>query len=109
MNTDTTTEIFCPSCHAVVPAAAKFCAQCGKKLKEQPPSTTVAKQILIYLVSFFLAPFGLGYAFKYIRQRDPKARAIGVVSVVLTIIAIALMIWLSKTFTDSLYGSFNGL
>ncbi|OHA46461.1 MAG: hypothetical protein A3A80_04230 [Candidatus Terrybacteria bacterium RIFCSPLOWO2_01_FULL_44_24] len=107
VNMDNTHGTICPSCHAAASALANFCSQCGKKLKERQLSTSVAKQIIIYLVSFFLAPLGLGYAFKYIKQRDPKTRMIGIVSLALTVIAIVLMIWLTKTFTNSLYGSFN--
>ena len=62
-------ETLCSSCHNTVSDSANFCPQCGKKIKEPPLSTTVARQILIYCVSFFLAPFGLGYAFKYLKQR----------------------------------------
>ncbi len=100
-------EILCPLCHNAVSDSANFCSQCGKKLKEPPLSTTVARQILIYSVSFFLAPFGLGYAFKYLKQRDRKTRTIGIVSLALTILAIVSVILISKAFMDSLYGSFN--
>lgn len=100
-------EVLCPLCHNAVSDSANFCSQCGKKLKEPPLSTTVARQILIYCVSFFLAPFGLGYAFKYLKQRDAKTRTIGIVSLALTIIAIVSVILISKSFMDSLYGQFN--
>lgn len=102
-------EIFCPSCHTTVSSSANFCSQCGKKLKELPFSISIAKQILIYFVSFFLAPFGLGYAFKYLKQSNTKARIIGVVAIILTIFGIITVILTAKTFTDSFYGSFNAL
>ena len=104
-----TLEVLCPLCHNTVSTSANFCSQCGKKLKEPPLSTTVARQALIYCVSFFLAPFGLGYAFKYLKQRDPKTRAIGIVALVLTILAIVSVVFISKTFMDFFYGPLGAL
>lgn len=106
---DNASEIFCPSCHTAVPSTANFCLRCGEKLKETPPSTSVTRQIIIYLVSFFLAPFGLGFAIKYVTQPGAKARTIGIVSLILTIIAIALMFLAVKTFYGFVYGSFDTL
>ncbi len=91
---NTLTETACSSCGTTVPAGAYFCPRCGFNIRVTPINTSTNKQIIIYLVSFFLAPFGLGYTVKYIRQSDPKARMIGVASLVLTIFSIALMLWL---------------
>lgn len=90
----------CPSCRAPVSASENFCPRCGKKLKEPPLSTSVKKQAVVYLVSFFLAPFGLGYAYKYLKDPNPEARRIGIIVVALTVLAIALMVWVTKAFTD---------
>lgn len=106
---DNAKEISCSSCRAILPASAYFCPQCGIKLKEPPLSTSIGKQALIYFISFFLAPFGLGYAFKYLKQSDPKARKIGIISLVLTILAISLIIWILKEFMSSYYNSLNTL
>lgn len=107
---DTMPEIIvCPSCQAVTSATANFCSQCGKKLKNAPLSTSVAKQIVIYLVSFFLAPFGLGYAFIYLKQPDAKARTIGIISLVLTVSAIVAVISLATAFMKSYYGALDTL
>lgn len=101
MDSDITKEMLCPSCGAILPADAVFCLKCGAKLREVTVSTSVGKQTVIYLVSLFLAPFGLGYAFKYLKQSDPKAKEIGAVSLVLTILAIAFMIWIAKASVES--------
>ncbi|MEK9154984.1 MAG: zinc ribbon domain-containing protein [Patescibacteria group bacterium] len=93
-------ETTCSSCNAPISPTENFCPQCGTKLKEPPLSISVRKQAFIYLISFFLAPFGLGYAFKYLKQSDPKARKVGIIVVILTILAIALMIWVTKIFTS---------
>jgi hypothetical protein len=64
-------------------------------------STTIGKQIVIYLISFFLPPFGLIYAFKYLKADDEKAKRIGQITVILTIISLLLNFWLLKTVFDS--------
>lgn len=48
------------------------------------------KQIGIYALSFFLPPLGLWPAFKYLRQEDTKAKTIGAIAIILTVISIAL-------------------
>ncbi len=102
-------ETTCPTCHAPVSATENFCPRCGAKLKEPPLSTSAGRQAFIYLISFSLAPFGLAYAFKYLKQSNPKARRVGIVVIVLTILAIALMIWIANAFTNWEYQSINVL
>jgi amino acid transporter len=70
-------------------------------------STTITRQIVIYLVSFFLPPFGLGWAFKYIRSDDEKAKKIGWIAVILTIVSLLLTFWVSKAFMDKITQSIN--
>jgi len=106
---DVTSEIHCPSCHTAASASANFCSQCGKKFKAPPLSTSLTKQLLVYFVSFFLAPFGLIYAFGYLRQSHTKGRIIGLAAILLTILGITAVILTAKTFMDSLYGSFDAL
>ncbi|MBI2591083.1 MAG: zinc ribbon domain-containing protein [Candidatus Brennerbacteria bacterium] len=103
-------DITCLSCHKVISDSANFCPQCGIKLKEPALSTSIGKQILIYFISFFLAPFGLHYAIKYIRQSDHKVKIVGIVSFILTVSAIALMFWITSSFMNALYQplNFNG-
>lgn len=100
-------EAACPTCHAPVSAAENFCPQCGAKLKELPLSISPRKQAFIYLISFFLAPFGLPFAFKYLKQSDPKARRVGYIVITLTILAIILMVWITNAFTNWEYQSVN--
>ena len=96
-------ETACPTCHASTSATENFCSQCGTKLTEPPLSTSAARQIFIYIISFIFAPLGLVYAFKYLKQSNPKARRIGIIVIILTILAIALMIWVTKAFTNWQY------
>ena len=74
------------------------------KLEAQktPLPTTAGKQIVIYLVSFFLPPFGLIWAFKYLKADDEKAKKIGLIAVVLTTLSLIINYWLLKVFFDSI-------
>lgn len=116
---NTLTETTCPSCHTSIPAGANFCPRCGMKFtegpeeargKESPLSTSAGKQTFIYLFSFFLAPLGIGYAIKYLKQRNnPEARRIGIIVIMLTVIAVVLMFWISSAFTQWELGTINSL
>ena len=97
----------CPKCRASIPETAYFCSQCGQSLKSLPSDTSALKQIAVYFVSFFLAPFGLGYAIKYLRQSDKKSKIIGTVSLLLTIFAIGAVIILGKAFLEQQYSDLN--
>lgn len=90
----------CPTCQYQLNPEWYFCPNCGKQLKEKVPVITIGKQITIYLVSFFLAPLGLGWGFKYIRSKDPSVRMVGVAAIVLTAVSIAAIIVTFKSFSD---------
>jgi len=106
---ESTLYIKCPKCNTDVLGTAYFCSNCGRPLRARPEVISIAKQILVYFVSFFLAPFGLGYAFKYLRQTDRKARTIGFISLGLTIVAIITVIIISKAFLEQQYGVINAI
>lgn len=93
-------EILCPQCETPVDADALFCSRCGTKLKDVSP-ISVGKQIVVYLVSFFLAPFGLGYVFKYLRRESKLEKRVGYIALTLTILAIILELWVGKAFIDA--------
>ena len=98
-------DIICPTCHASVPDSAYFCPNCGRNLKPKLESTGIGRQIVVYLVSFFLAPLGLFWAFKYLRQTDNKSKMIGGVSIALTIIALYVGYAAIKSYFKLLYSS----
>jgi hypothetical protein len=102
-------ETICPSCRSTNPAAAYFCAACGKQLKDRPPATTLSRQIIVYFVSLFLPPFGLWYAWKYIKQTDNASKRIGVAAAILTIISIIITIQFTIGFVSSFNQSLNQL
>lgn len=73
------------------------------------PSTTISKQIVIYLVSFFLPPFGLGWGFKYIKFHDEKVKRVGLIAILLTIVSIILTIWITMSFFNSYSQTINSI
>lgn len=97
----------CPSCHEQVSSGSFFCPQCGKKLQDKPLSTSIGKQIFIYFVSFFLCPLGLWWAVKYLKQEDIGAKRIGIVSIILTILALVLAFLLTKEVFNIISQSVN--
>ena len=90
----------CEKCKYQIQPEWYFCPNCGKVLKEKPISISIRKQILIYLVSFFLAPLGLGWGIKYIRYKDNKVRLVGLIAILLTIISLGLLILTFKNIMD---------
>jgi hypothetical protein len=86
-------EIVCPACSTSMPSSANFCLNCGRRLRTTVSSTSIPRQIIVYLVSFFLAPLGLWFAWKYLKQENKKSKAIGFVVIALTIVSIAISIW----------------
>jgi predicted permease len=108
---DIPVNMVCSTCHTAVPPPANFCHNCGKPLRTMPPSTSVSMQIIIYLISFFIAPLGLWYAWKYLKRDDQKSKIIGIVAIALTLVAVAIAVWtmaelfnLSRQFWNSLSG-----
>ncbi|OFW62185.1 MAG: hypothetical protein A2Z35_01475 [Actinobacteria bacterium RBG_19FT_COMBO_36_27] len=85
-------SVLCPVCHATVKPTDYFCSNCGKNLKPEAPSTSLNKQIIIYLESFFLPPYGIIIGLRYLRAGDSKSKTVGIISIVLTIISLLILI-----------------
>jgi hypothetical protein len=88
-----TLALKCPRCLTENPFENNYCTKCGFQMKEIPPSSSLFKQITIYLISFFLPPFGLIPAIKYLRQNDPKLKQIGLIAIIITFISIFISIY----------------
>jgi len=78
----------CPTCHLELLPEFYFCPNCGRSVRPKPLATSISKQISIYLISFFLPPFGLVPAIKYLQQKDGKI--IGIIAIVLTVLSIVI-------------------
>lgn len=93
-------NLLCPTCHYKIQVDWFFCPNCAKELKEKVPVISIGKQIMIYSVSFFFSPLGLGWGLKYVKSKDQKIKTIGIISIVLTFAAIIMMIGAAKSFID---------
>ena len=93
----------CPSCRTVTSAMSFFCPNCGKKLREKPLSTSVLRQIGIYLFSILLPPLGLWHGITYLLQKDRKAKIIGGVAILLTLVSTVITIWLAAELMNTIY------
>jgi hypothetical protein len=102
-------NLLCPTCQFKIQSDWFYCPNCAKRLKEKVLITSIPKQILIYFVSFFLSPLGLGWGLKYIRFQDKKIKTIGIISIILTVLSIVLMSLVFKNFIDQYSKIFNNL
>lgn len=99
----------CPSCKSPVLAAAYFCSSCGRQLRDKPLAATLSKKIIAYSVSLFLPPFGLWYAWKYLKRADYESRKIGIIAAALTVISILAAAWLAGALVDSVNRSLESI
>jgi hypothetical protein len=105
-------QLSCPNCKQNIAAQDFFCPNCGKKIKDKPQSTTVLRQIYVYLLSALLPPLGLWPAVKYLKQKDNKSKMIGYIAVALTVISVVISLWwyfnFIKTATQQINQQLNG-
>jgi hypothetical protein len=104
---DNSNEKKCPACQAPVAETAYFCPNCGKVLREKPPSTSIWKQIVVYAVSLFAPPFGLWYAWKYLRQPEKISKYIGLTAIILTVISVVITVQIGQQFMNQVDQSLN--
>lgn len=90
----------CSKCNLPVLTAFYFCPNCGKSLRPKPLSTSIGKQIGVYLVSFFLPPLGLWPGIRYLFQKSGKAKVIGIIAVLLTMISVLITLQLVMGIVD---------
>jgi hypothetical protein len=102
-------ELLCPVCKFKIQSDWFFCPNCAKPLKEKIPVISITKQVLIYLVSFFLSPLGLAWGLKYIRFKEKKIKIIGIISIILTVLSIIMMIGFFKNFIEQYAKILNNL
>lgn len=102
-------QAICKFCGQAVLSNYYFCPYCGKKLIEPP--ITAAREIGVYLLSFFLPPLGLWPGIKYLLQKSERAKRVGVIAIMLTIISIVITVWITMglmgTVTQSLNAQMN--
>ncbi len=92
----------CPGCHTAVRPTDYFCFNCGKSLHAVPPGTTLLDQIKLYTGSIVLAPMGIFWGLKYLRENDDKAKLVGVVAMILSGVTFILAVQYTMSFVNSL-------
>ena len=95
----------CKFCGQTVLSNYYFCPYCGKKLIEPP--ITALKEISVYLLSFFLPPLGLWPGVKYLLQKNERARRVGSITILLTIVSIVITVWISIGLLNNISQTLN--
>lgn len=86
--------VSCPSCHQPIEPIDYFCPKCGKKLRSRPLSTSFSSQIVLYLKTLLLPPFGLIWGYRYLHQPDTSSKLIGLITIIITVVET---VWLTQT------------
>jgi hypothetical protein len=100
--------VICPKCNHMVPEEFSFCPNCGAPIKNNV-SITLFSQIWIYGVSVFLPPLGFWPGIKYFRSSDPKAKKIGMIAIVLSVLSTVLTLWATFAFLNIYLNTFNSV
>lgn len=93
------TEI-CKYCKTTISMGVYYCPNCGKKLRDKPPSTGVGAQVGLYLLSILLPPFGIIPAIRYLRQKETKSKVVGMVALILTVFSIVATLYYAIIFVN---------
>ncbi|MFV1917750.1 MAG: hypothetical protein ACC618_04710 [Patescibacteria group bacterium] len=97
----------CPACHISVRLSDYYCFNCGENLKPKPPSTSASSQIILYLKSALVPPFGLYWAIRYLKQPDRKPKLVGLVAIAVTLIAFVYLIIITNKFIKTVNEEVN--
>ena len=68
---------------------------------------SIVKQLSIYALSIFLPPLGLFPGIKYLSNKNPSAKKIGAIALVLTLISTIVTIWISVGLISSVNSAVN--
>jgi hypothetical protein len=98
-------KAICKFCGQTVFTNYYFCPYCGKKLIEPP--ITMVKEIGIYLFSILLPPLGLWPGIKYLLQKNNRARRVGIITILLTIIATIVTLYFTIITVSNIQQTIN--
>ncbi|MBU1104809.1 hypothetical protein L6255_02730 [Candidatus Parcubacteria bacterium] len=57
---------------------------------KNPLSFTTGRKIFMYTTSALLPPFGLGWAFKYLKNQNPEGKRVGWVIIAITVVSLII-------------------
>lgn len=99
--------MFCKFCNLPITRADYFCPNCGKKLKDKPVSMSFWPLIWLFVLSSVLPPLGILLTIRYIKSEDERARTVGWISLVVTVVALIVTLLISKSLLDSVNQQIN--
>lgn len=94
--------VVCPFCHVAVRPADYFCSNCGKNLHAVPLGTSVFDQAKLYLGSVFLAPMGIFWGMRYLREKSDSSKIVGVIAMLLSLVTLIVAIQYTVTFVNTI-------
>ncbi len=81
-----------------------FCRHCEKEKEEK---ITLLRELFIYFICFFFAPFGMYWFFKYFRNTDGFKKRVAYMSLVITVIAVVVTTIVIVSYIQSIKGYMN--
>lgn len=94
--------VLCPGCHIAVRPLDYFCFNCGKNLHVAPQGTKLVDQMKLYVGSILLAPMGIFWGLKYVKENDDKTKIIGVVAMIISGVTFIIAAQYTLAFINSL-------
>ena len=85
----------------------KYCSSCGRELPKTINTVPLSRKIKIYLMSVFLAPFGIYWFFKYFRSTDEDKRKLGFYCLYITIVMVIILVIVNYFFIKSVNSYVN--
>lgn len=92
----------CPFCHVTVRPMDYFCSNCGKNLHPAPLGITLYDQVKLYLGSVFLAPMGIIWGMRHLREKEDKSKIVGVIAMLLSVITLIVAIQYTISFANTI-------
>jgi len=97
----------CSGCHQTIRETDFFCPNCGKKLHEKPLPVSFLVELLCYVGSVLLPPFGIVWGIKYLKQNDDTAKRIGMISIALTLLSTLITFLLTVNIIGNITSQAN--
>ncbi len=92
--------MLCTKCGSEISETDYFCPQCGVKIRNPRLSVSFGAQAKAYLVSALFPPFGLWYAYRYMKNGDAQSKKIALAVVLVNLVFFFITLWLAGKMLD---------